>query len=88
MAQLDQLRPLFDEMSEAEQVAFIASYRRLRDVELESSQPVKTTRSSKEADDDLSDLTPAQRALLKKLGLKKRDLIRLMGGANGSTDQQ
>ena len=86
MAQLDQLRPLFDEMSEAEQVEFVAAYRRLRDVELESSQPVKVAKVT--ADDDLSDLTPAQQALLKKLGLKKRDLLRLMGGANGSPDQQ
>lgn len=86
MAQLDQLRPLFDEMSEAEQVELVAAYRRLRDVELESSQPVKVAKNV--ADDDLSDLTPAQQALLKKLGLKKRDLLRLMGGANGAPDQQ
>lgn len=85
MAQLDQLRPLFDEMSEAEQVEFVAAYRRLRDVELESSQPVRVAKA-KEADDDLSDLTPAQQALLKKLGLKKRDLLRLMGGSSGTAD--
>ena len=86
MAQLDQLRPLFDELSEAEQVELVAAYRRLRDVELESSQPVKVAK--KVAEDDLGDLTPAQQALLKKLGLKKRDLLRLLGGSNGSTDKQ
>ena len=87
MAQLDQLRPLFDELNEAEQVELVAAYRRLRDVELESSQPVKAARTPKIADDDLSDLTPAQQALLKKLGIKKRDLLRLMGGGDGSANQ-
>ncbi len=82
MAQLDQLRPLFDEMSEEEQVAFVASYRRQRDVELESSVPTKTTRSK--AEPAGPELSPEQKALLKKLGIKKSDLLRLLGGSDGA----
>lgn len=63
-------------MSESEQLGAVAAYRHKRDIELASSVPIKAV---KEAAPNL-ELTPEEAALCKKLGITKRELLKLMEG--------